>query len=108
MWTELYVSDPALVAGNTVVLKPSDTTPVTTLVPAEIAVEFIPPGVLNVLCGDRGTGRRRGPPDSADGLRHRIRTPGCAIDSVSVRSVAREVGDEPYARWRKTVRSLSR
>jgi betaine-aldehyde dehydrogenase len=48
---------PALAAGNTVVLKPSDTTPVTTLMLAEIAAEFLPPGVLNVVCGDRDTGR---------------------------------------------------
>ncbi|GAA5195126.1 gamma-aminobutyraldehyde dehydrogenase [Rugosimonospora acidiphila] len=48
---------PALAAGNTVVLKPSDTTPVTTLMLAEIAAEFLPPGALNVVCGDRDTGR---------------------------------------------------
>lgn len=48
---------PALAAGNTVVLKPSDTTPVTTLLLAEIAAEFLPPGVLNVVCGGRDTGR---------------------------------------------------
>lgn len=48
---------PALAAGNTLVLKPSDTTPVTTLMMAEIAAEFLPPGVLNVVCGDRDTGR---------------------------------------------------
>ncbi len=48
---------PAIAAGNTVVLKPSDTTPVSTLLLAEIAAEFVPPGVLNVICGDRDTGR---------------------------------------------------
>ena len=48
---------PALAAGNTVVLKPSDTTPVSTLLLAEIAAEFLPPGVFNVVCGDRDTGR---------------------------------------------------
>ena len=48
---------PAIAAGNTVVLKPSDTTPVSTLLLAEIAAEFLPPGVLNVICGDRDTGR---------------------------------------------------
>jgi betaine-aldehyde dehydrogenase len=48
---------PAIAAGNTVVLKPSDTTPVSTLLLAEIAAEFLPPGVLNVVCGDRDTGR---------------------------------------------------
>ena len=48
---------PAIAAGNSVVLKPSDTTPVSTLLLAEIAAEFFPPGVLNVVCGDRDTGR---------------------------------------------------
>jgi betaine-aldehyde dehydrogenase len=48
---------PAIAAGNTVVLKPSDTTPVSTLLLAEIAAEFLPPGVFNVVTGDRDTGR---------------------------------------------------
>ncbi len=48
---------PAIAAGNTVVVKPSDTTPVSTLLLAEIAAEFLPAGVFNVVCGDRDTGR---------------------------------------------------
>jgi betaine-aldehyde dehydrogenase len=48
---------PAIAAGNTVVLKPSDTTPASTTLLAEIAAEFLPPGVFNVVCGDRDTGR---------------------------------------------------
>jgi betaine-aldehyde dehydrogenase len=48
---------PAIAAGNTIVLKPSDTTPETTLLLAEIASEFLPAGVFNVITGDRGTGR---------------------------------------------------
>ncbi|QZY28098.1 gamma-aminobutyraldehyde dehydrogenase [Nocardioides coralli] len=48
---------PALAAGNTVVLKPSDTTPASSTLLAEIAQEFLPKGVLNVVCGDRDTGR---------------------------------------------------
>jgi len=47
---------PALAAGNTVVLKPSDTTPASTLLLAELAAEFLPPGVFNVVTGDRSTG----------------------------------------------------
>ena len=47
---------PALAAGNTTVLKPSDTTPSATLLLAEVAAEFLPPGVLNVVMGDRSTG----------------------------------------------------
>jgi betaine-aldehyde dehydrogenase len=48
---------PALAAGNTIVLKPSDTTPVSTLFLAEIASEFLPAGVFNVVTGNRDTGR---------------------------------------------------
>ncbi len=47
---------PALAAGNTMVLKPSDTTPASTLFMAELMAEFLPPGVFNVVCGDRDTG----------------------------------------------------
>jgi betaine-aldehyde dehydrogenase len=42
---------PALATGNTIVLKPAETTPITTLRLAELAGEFLPPGVLNVICG---------------------------------------------------------
>jgi len=49
---------PALAAGNTIVLKPSDTTPASSTLLAELCQEFLPPGVLNVVCGDRDTGRR--------------------------------------------------
>ncbi|WP_134669418.1 MULTISPECIES: gamma-aminobutyraldehyde dehydrogenase [unclassified Amycolatopsis] len=48
---------PALAAGNTIVLKPSDTTPASTLLLAEICGEHLPAGVFNVICGDRDTGR---------------------------------------------------
>ncbi|MCC5035792.1 gamma-aminobutyraldehyde dehydrogenase [Streptomyces sp. WAC 00631] len=48
---------PALAAGNTVVLKPSDTTPASTVLLAEILGSVLPKGVFNVVCGDRDTGR---------------------------------------------------
>jgi betaine-aldehyde dehydrogenase len=57
MMMAIWKFTPAIAAGNTVVLKPSDTTPVSTVLMAEIAAEFLPPGVLNVVCGDRDTGR---------------------------------------------------
>ena len=47
---------PALAAGNTLVLKPSDTTPVSTLLMARIMGSVLPPGVFNVVCGERETG----------------------------------------------------
>jgi len=43
---------PALAAGNTVVLKPSEWTPLTALYLAELAADIFPPGVLNVITGD--------------------------------------------------------
>ena len=42
---------PALAAGNTFILKPSELTPLTALKLAEIAADIFPPGVFNVLCG---------------------------------------------------------
>ncbi|MEI6120531.1 MAG: gamma-aminobutyraldehyde dehydrogenase [Actinomycetes bacterium] len=48
---------PAIAAGNTVVLKPSDTTPASTVWMAEVMSEFLPEGVFNVITGDRDTGR---------------------------------------------------
>jgi betaine-aldehyde dehydrogenase len=58
MMMAVWKFGPALAAGNTVVLKPSDTTPATTTMLAEIAAEFFPAGVFNVICGDRDTGRQ--------------------------------------------------
>ena len=48
---------PALAAGNTVVLKPSELTPLSALRLAEITADILPPGVLNVVTG---AGRDRG------------------------------------------------
>jgi betaine-aldehyde dehydrogenase len=48
---------PALAAGNTIVLKPAETTPLTTLKLGEIAAEFLPKGVLNVIGGRGETGQ---------------------------------------------------
>ncbi len=67
---------PALAAGNTVVLKPSDTTPASTVLMAEIMGEILPRGVFNVICGDRDTGR----------LMVEHRTPAMASVTGSVRA----------------------
>jgi betaine-aldehyde dehydrogenase len=48
---------PAIAAGNTMVLKPSDTTPASTLFMAELMSQVLPEGVFGVVCGDRDTGR---------------------------------------------------
>lgn len=47
---------PAIAAGNAVVLKPSDTTPASTVFMAQVMSEFLPDGVINVICGERETG----------------------------------------------------
>jgi len=63
---------PALAAGNTVVLKPSEWTPLTALRLAELASDILPPGVLNVITGD-------GEPVGAGLVRH----PGVAMVSLT-------------------------
>jgi betaine-aldehyde dehydrogenase len=57
MMMAVWKIGPALAAGNTVVLKPAETTPLTTLKLAEYASEFLPAGVLNVLTGRGETGQ---------------------------------------------------
>lgn len=47
---------PALLAGNTVVLKPSPFTPLTTLLLGELMRPLLPPGVLNIISGDDDLG----------------------------------------------------
>jgi 1-pyrroline dehydrogenase len=47
---------PALAAGNTVVLKPSEVTPLTTIRLGQLAEAILPEGVLNIVLGDRRTG----------------------------------------------------
>src|SRR6202043_836876 len=48
---------PALATGNTIVLKPAETTPLTALLLAEVMQEAdLPPGVVNVITGDGRTG----------------------------------------------------
>jgi acyl-CoA reductase-like NAD-dependent aldehyde dehydrogenase len=48
---------PAIAAGNTVVLKPAESTPSSSVILAELAQQAFPAGVLNVVLGDRETGR---------------------------------------------------
>ncbi|MGH2572658.1 MAG: gamma-aminobutyraldehyde dehydrogenase [Actinomycetota bacterium] len=52
LWMAIWKIAPALAAGNSVVLKPSEWTPLTALRLAELAAEILPPGVLNVITGD--------------------------------------------------------
>lgn len=62
MMMAIWKFAPALAAGNTVVLKPSDTTPAATVLLADVIGDVLagldlPKGVFNVVCGDRSTGR---------------------------------------------------
>lgn len=75
---------PALAAGNTVVLKPSEQTPVTTLLFASLARDTMPPGVLNVITGD-------GVPVGAAMVRHpKVDMIAFTGDGATGREVARE------------------
>lgn len=56
MMMAIWKFAPALAAGCTVVLKPSDTTPASSYWMVERMQEFFPPGVINLVCGDRDTG----------------------------------------------------
>lgn len=49
---------PALAAGNTIVLKPSEATPASSVWLVEKLQELLPPGVVNLVCGDRDTGAK--------------------------------------------------
>ena len=56
MMMSVWKFAPALAAGNTVVLKPSDTTPASSYWMVQRMQEIFPPGVCNLVCGDRDTG----------------------------------------------------
>jgi 1-pyrroline dehydrogenase len=78
---------PALGAGNTVVLKPSEQTPLTTLRMAQLAEEIFPPGVLNVITGD-------GEPVGAGIVRHAdVAMVSLTGDVATGKEVARAAAD---------------
>ncbi|MGH2926018.1 MAG: gamma-aminobutyraldehyde dehydrogenase [Solirubrobacterales bacterium] len=78
---------PALVTGNTVVLKPAEDTPVTTLRLAELAADIFPPGVLNVIGG-------HGEPAGAALVRHPEVDMVCLTGSPPTgKWIAREAAD---------------
>lgn len=72
LWMAVWKLGPALAAGNTVVIKPSEWTPLTLLRAAELAADIFPPGVLNVITGD-------GVPAGAAIVRH----PGVGMVSLT-------------------------
>jgi len=78
---------PALAAGNVVVLKPSEQTPLTTLRMAQLAGEIFPAGVLNVITGD-------GEPVGAGIVRHPdVRMVSLTGDVATGKEVARAAAD---------------
>jgi len=54
LWQAIWKLGPALAAGNTVVIKPAELTPLATTRFAELAQQLLPPGVLNVVHGTGG------------------------------------------------------
>ena len=82
---------PALAAGNTIVLKPSELTPLTTVRLAELALDVLPPGVLNVITGHGepvGAGIVRHPAVRMVSLTGSVRT-GKAIAAAASQTLAR-------------------
>jgi 1-pyrroline dehydrogenase len=78
---------PALAAGNTIVLKPSEQTPLTALLMARYAAEILPPGVLNVITGD-------GEPVGAGIVRHPdVRMVSLTGDVATGKEIARTAAD---------------
>ncbi|MGQ0803183.1 MAG: gamma-aminobutyraldehyde dehydrogenase [Actinomycetota bacterium] len=78
---------PALAAGNTVVLKPSELTPLTALRLAELATDLFPAGVLNVICG-------RGESAGAALVTHpRVAMVSLTGDVATGRAIARAAAD---------------
>jgi len=78
---------PALAAGNTIVLKPSEQTPLTALLMARYAAEILPPGVLNVITGD-------GEPVGAGIVRHKdVRMVSLTGDVATGKEIARTAAE---------------
>jgi 1-pyrroline dehydrogenase len=78
---------PALAAGNTVVLKPSEQTPLTTAVLGEICAEYLPEGVLNVIYG-------HGEPAGAGLVRHpKVAMVSLTGDVATGKEIARTAAD---------------
>jgi len=63
---------PALATGNTIVLKPAESTPITTVKLAEYAGECLPKGVFNVTRATAGRRLPRNPPGHRHGVAHRL------------------------------------
>ncbi len=78
---------PALATGNTCVLKPAETTPLSALLLAEILQQAeLPPGVVNIITGRRGDGcRARRPPGSGQGRLYGLHRSGKANPAQSGR-----------------------
>ena len=79
----------ALVTGNAVVFKPSERSPHTGVLLARLLAEDLPPGVLNLLCGDGGTGARLAAHPDVDLVAHvGSSTAGRSIAAAAARTGA--------------------
>ncbi|HEX2267326.1 MAG TPA: aldehyde dehydrogenase family protein, partial [Actinomycetota bacterium] len=72
LWMAIWKLGPALAAGNAIVIKPSEWTPLSLLRTAELAAEIFPPGVFNVVTGN-------GVPTGAAMVKH----PGVGMVSIT-------------------------
>lgn len=92
---------PALAAGNTIVLKPAETTPASTVLLAEAATEILPPGVLNVVLGGRAIGAAMAQHPLADmvAITGSVRAGSQVMESAaaSVKNVHLELGGKAPA-----------
>jgi acyl-CoA reductase-like NAD-dependent aldehyde dehydrogenase len=79
---------PAIVTGNTIVLKPSEQSPLSASILAELCAEHMPPGVVNIVTGDRETGEAlvRNPKVQ------RIAFIGSAQSGMAIQKAAAETG----------------
>ena len=88
MMMSVWKFAPALAAGNTVVLKPSDTTPASAAWMVKKMQEIFPQGVANLVCGDRDTGAALAPSqDPGDGVDHRLDRAGIAVATAAAADI---------------------
>jgi 1-pyrroline dehydrogenase len=87
LWMSIWKFGPALAAGNTVVIKPSEWTPLSLLRVADLAADIFPPGVFNVITGD-------GEPVGAGIVRHPdVRLVSLTGDVNTGKEIARTAAD---------------
>jgi betaine-aldehyde dehydrogenase len=89
LWQAVWKIAPAIAAGNTIVVKPAENTPLTTIRFAELAAQVLPPGVVNVVLG-------RGPVAGAALVAHsNVKLVSFTGSTRAGRSIAQLAGEAP-------------